>query len=170
MVGATVKKWSLKNIAKEVVGTLLMIFVVSITLNYLRQPDTNKQLPKLLLTTIDKSLVSTKQQGKKTVLHFWATWCPICKLEAPNLESIKDEVNLITIAVNSGTDEELLRFVKEHGYSYLVVNDDSGSMAKQFDVEVFPTTFIYDTQGKRSFVEVGYSTTLGLKARVALSE
>ncbi|HHH19568.1 MAG TPA: redoxin domain-containing protein [Campylobacterales bacterium] len=164
------KKWSLKHIAKEIVTTLLMVFIISLLINHFRQPEVSDQLPKLELTTLTGEEASTHNAGKPTVLHFWATWCPTCKFEAPNLEAIQDEVNLITVVVNSGEDQTVRDFIKEQGYGYSVVNDRDGKLAQQFNVEAFPTTFMYDATGALAFVEVGYSTSLGLQARVALIE
>ena len=163
------KNWSLKKIIKEVVITLLMVFIISVVLNYIRKPDTDALLPDIKALLISGKEVSFRSDGTKpTIIHFWATWCPTCKLEAPNLESIKDEAHVITVAVNSGGNSELKAFMKERGYSYSVVNDRDGTLSKKFGVDAFPTTFIYDSNGSLQFSEVGYSTTLGLKARLAL--
>ena len=163
------RNWSLKKIIKEIITTLLMLFVVSIVLNYIRKPDTDTLLPNIKTLLISGKEIALHSDGTKpTIIHFWATWCPTCKLEAPNLESIKDKAHLITIAVNSGSNSELKKFMQERGYSYNVVNDKDGTLSKKFGVTVFPTTFIYDSNGSLEFSEVGYSTTIGLKARLAL--
>ncbi len=164
------KNWSIKKILKEVAITLLMIFVVSFGLNYIRKPDISNSLPNIKLETINGKVVEFK--GKiPLLLHFWATWCPTCKLEAPNIESIKNSgVRVITIAVNSGTNNVLKKFMMDKGYSYSVINDNNGELATKFKVSAYPTTFIYDSNGTLQFAEVGYSTTIGLKARLALIE
>jgi thiol-disulfide isomerase/thioredoxin len=166
-----IKKWSLKKIIKETVTTLLMVFVVSMVLNYIRKPDTSNQLANIKAMDIYQHEIDFVESDKKnspTIIHFWATWCPTCKLEAPNIEALKNSCNVITIAVNSGTDEEIKSFMSERNLSYRVINDSDGLLAKKFGVEVFPTTFIYDANDTLRFSEVGYSTTVGLKARVAL--
>ncbi|SFV56628.1 Thioredoxin-related [hydrothermal vent metagenome] len=163
------KNWSIKKIIKEIVTTLLMVFVISMVLNYIRKPDSaNNQLSDLNVSLISGQQVSLMGKDKPIVIHFWATWCPTCKLEAPNLETIKDKAHLISVAVNSGSDSELRAFMKERGYSYNVVNDNEGKLSDKFGVEVFPTTFIYDAKGTLEFLEVGYSSAFGLKARLAL--
>lgn len=164
------KKWSIKNILKEILSTFLIVLMASLVINYFRQPDTSDQLPELTLKTIDQQIISTQPTNQPTVLHFWATWCPTCKLEAPNLESIQNQANVITVVVNSGDNETLKAFMKERGYSYRVVNDPNGALAGAFNVEAFPTTFIYNSKGQLKFAEVGYSTTVGLKARLAFIE
>ncbi len=162
------KNWSIKKILKEVAITFLMIFVISFGLNYIRKPDISSSLPNIKLETINGKVLEFK--GKTPlVVHFWATWCPTCKLEASNIESIKNSgVRVITIAVNSGTNKVLKEFMRDKGYSYSVINDSSGELATKFKVSAYPTTFIYDSNGTLQFAEVGYSTTIGLKARLAL--
>ncbi len=165
------KKWSLKKIAKEIISTLLMIFIISMVINYVRKPDSSDKLVDMQVLDIHNKKISLRDLAKKdapTILHFWATWCPTCKLEAPNLESLRNSCNVVTIAVNSGSNELLKSFMRERDLGYRVINDNNGDLAKRFGVEVFPTTFIYDSNGTLKFSEVGYSTTLGLKARVAL--
>jgi len=165
------KKWSLKKIAKEIISTLLMIFIISMVINYVRKPDSSDKLVDMQVLDIHNKKISLRDLAKKdapTILHFWATWCPTCKLEAPNLESLRNSCNVVTIAVNSGSNELLKSFMRERDLGYRVINDKNGDLAKRFGVEVFPTTFIYDSNGTLKFSEVGYSTTLGLKARVAL--
>ncbi len=163
--------WSLKKILKEIVTTLLMVFVVSMVINYIRKPDTSNQLADIKAMDIyqhEIEFIKSEKKSYPTIIHFWATWCPTCKLEAPNIEALKDSCNVITVAVNSGTNEEIKSFMDERNFSYRVINDGDGALAKQFGVEVYPTTFIYDRNGTLRFSEVGYSTTVGLKARVAL--
>lgn len=54
--------------------------------------------------------------------------------------------------------------------SFHVVNDSEGVLAKQFHVEAYPTTFIYNAKGELQFTEVGYTSTAGLLARIKLSQ
>ncbi len=163
------KKWSLKYILKEIVVTLLILFVVSMALNYIRKPEINENIYSYELRDIKNSKIDFKRyKGKPLVVHFWATWCPVCKLEAANIEQLSKEYSVITIAVNSGLDEEINTFMKEHELNYKVIHDKNGILAKKFNIEVYPTTLIYDKEGELKFTEVGYSTTLGLKARLEL--
>ena len=163
------KKWSLKYILKEIVVTLLILFVVSMALNYIRKPEINENIYSYELRDIKNSKIDFKRyKGKPLVVHFWATWCPVCKLEAANIERVAKTHNVISIAVNSGTDEKINTFMKEHELTYTVVHDQSGELAKKFNIEAYPTTLIYNKKGELKFTEVGYSTTLGLKARLEL--
>jgi thiol-disulfide isomerase/thioredoxin len=163
------KKWSLKNIIKEIVTTLLILFVVSMVLNYIRKPDIKENIYTYELTDIKNNRINFDDYKSKPLLvHFWATWCPICKLESSNIERVSKKYNVITVAVNSGLDEELINFIKENELTYKVIHDQSGELAKKFNIEAYPTTLIYNAKGELKFTEVGYSTTLGLKARLEL--
>lgn len=103
-------------------------------------------------------------------MHFWATWCPTCKVEAPNIESVSKNYNVLTIAVSSGSDEKVKAYMQEHELTFNVLNDVEGTWAKKFKVEAYPTTFIYDAKGELLFSEVGYTTTAGLLGRLKLAE
>jgi len=164
------KKWTVKSVLKEILSTLLLLFVVSMVINYIRKPEVSEDIYRLELTDIENnSLNMNKYKNKPLVVHFWATWCPTCKLEASNIETLSQKHNVISIAVSSGSNKKIQSFMKERNLSYKVINDSNGVLAKKFGIEVYPTTLIYDRNGILKFSEVGYSTTLGLQARMALS-
>jgi len=157
-----------KKFIKELAVGVVILFVVSLLLNHIRKPDLDSDaLPAIDVKLIDGS-VFHGEKGKAVIIHFWGSWCPICKLEAPNIQSVSENYNVLTIAVNSGSDREIKAYMKKHDLSFKVLNDREGEWAKMFKVEVFPTTFIYDGEGKLRFTEVGYTTTAGLTARMML--
>ena len=163
-------KWNFKSIVKEVAIAGIVIFILSNIMSYMRSPElSSTQLPQLEVKLLDgKQYVH--DSGRALVLHFWATWCPTCKLEAANIESVSKDYEVLTIAVNSGADVELNSYMKENDFTFKVLNDNDGTWAKKFKVEAYPTTFIYDAKGELRFTEVGYTTTVGLLARLKLTE
>lgn len=163
-------KLNMKKILKEVVVFAAALFVISNFISYLRSPllESDK-LPVIDVALIDgKIFGSTAMKGKPLVVHFWATWCPSCKAEASNIETISKEYEVLSIAVNSGTDEALNRYMAKNGYTFRVLNDTQGKWAGKFKVDVFPTTFIYDAEGMLKFTEVGYTSLLGFKSRLGV--
>lgn len=162
-------KWSLKNIIKELLITVVMLFVISMVINHIRQPEINEDIYRLNLSDTHNTTIHFDAfEQEPLVVHFWATWCPTCKFEASNIARIAKQHNLISIAVNSGSNEKINAYMKEHGFSYTVVNDQDGALAKKFNIGAYPTTLIYNGEGELKFTEVGYSTTLGLEARLGL--
>ena len=166
------RSWSVGKILKEVVTFLVMLFLISTAINYIRAPKLDsKKLPDIKGKLIDGSYFDSKSFTKKPLMiNFWGTWCPVCKQEAGNIARVSKSYNVLTIAVNSGSDKEIANWLKKEGVEYPVLNDRSGKLASQFRVNLFPTTFIYDSNGKLKFTESGYSTTAGLMARMKLAQ
>ncbi|MEA3521932.1 MAG: protein disulfide oxidoreductase [Campylobacterota bacterium] len=162
------KKFNLKKIAKEIAIMGITLFIVMNIISYLRSPKlSDTSLPNITSTLIDNTHYSSLNQSKKPLLiHFWATWCPTCKLEAGNIQKISEDFNVLTVAVKSGSDTEIRDYIKENNFDFKVINDSQGILSSQFSVPAFPTTFIYNSQGKLEFTEVGYTSILGLYARM----
>ena len=159
-----------KKIAKEITIGVLILFVASNVISYLRKPDlSSDMLPVIEVKLLDGSSYTVPKE-KPLIIHFWGTWCPVCKVEASNIQTLSEKYDVLTIAVNSGDNKKIKAYMTEHELNFKVLNDREGKWAQQFDVEVFPTTFIYDTKGNLRFSEVGYTTTAGLLARMAIVE
>jgi len=158
----------MKSILKELSIGLVVIFILSNIMSYVLKPElSSTQLPQVEVMLLDNSSYSLKK-GKPIVLHFWATWCKVCKLEVDNIERLSKQYEVLTIAVNSGDNAKIKAYLNEKGLTFMVVNDVDGSWTKQFNVEAFPTTFMYDGAGELRFTEVGYTTTAGLLARMSM--
>ncbi len=161
-------KINIKKVIKEIIIFTFIIFIMSNVISFLRKPDLQTDsLPYFQGNLITKKEFNLeKYRGKPLIIHFWATWCPTCKLEASNIEKISKEYQVITIAVNSGSDEKIQSFMSEHGLTFTTINDNSGKISKQFKISVYPTTFIFSSSGNLKFSEVGYTSSLGLKFRL----
>lgn len=159
------KKWNIRSTVKEIAIAVVLLVVLSNLISYIRKPElSSTQLPKIEAKLLDGTTFKV-QEGKPLLLYFWGEWCSVCKLQSSNIASISDDYNVLTIAVRSGSDEEIKRYMQEHGLSFKVINDIEGNWAKQFKVEVYPTVFIYDAKGQLKFTDVGYTTTAALLAR-----
>lgn len=102
-----------------------------------------------------------------TLVHFWATWCSICRTEQSNIVAIAhDHPNTITVAMNSGLTNEVKRYMQEQGIDFRTVNDPDGSISEAWGVHAVPASFIIAPDGKIQFVEVGYTTEMGLRLRL----
>lgn len=90
-------------------------------------------------------------QGKWVVVNYWATWCPPCLEEIPDLialhETRKDLV-VIGVALEYESAKEVARFVDDNLMSYPVVLGDDKVTAQIGPASVLPTTYIYNPQGK----------------------
>jgi thiol-disulfide isomerase/thioredoxin len=105
-------------------------------------------------------------RGKPVLLHFWATWCGVCKAEQSSLDAVSRDLPVLTVASQSGSAAEVGAFVREHGVEPRVIVDASSALARRFGVTMYPTTFVIDAAGEIRHVEVGYTTELGMRARM----
>lgn len=105
--------------------------------------------------------------GRPVLLHFWASWCGVCKAMHPQLDDLASEHDVVTIASQSGSAAEVRAFLAEQGWrAASTAIDADGRLARRFGVTAFPTTFVLDPTGAIRFAEVGYTTMLGLQARL----
>ena len=107
---------------------------------------------------------------KPVLVHFWATWCSICRVQEDSIAAIaQDHPNTITIAMQSGGSAEITRYMQEQKINFSVVNDTDGMLSRTWGVRGVPTSFIIAPDGQIRFVEVGYTTGLGLRFRLWLA-
>lgn len=160
----------IRSILKEIVIYGVLLILIANVISYLRSPE-QEQKPAFTGQLIDGSMATLEEfAGKPLILHFWATWCPTCRLEAPAIESLSNDYQVVSIAVESGDAAEVGAFMEENGYTFPVLNDPDGSIRRHFRVKAFPTTFILDGNGEIVFTEVGYTSNIGLRLRMKLAE
>lgn len=90
-------------------------------------------------------------KGKKVFLNFWASWCPPCKAEMPDIEKLfgqtKDS-DLVILAVNIGEDKSTAKsFIDSHKYNFTVLLDSDQSIASKYNIVAIPTSFFIDKEG-----------------------
>lgn len=151
---------------------LLLLVAIIIGVNLWRTRDAaSGPPPPLVATMLDGAYFDLKEHlGKPLFVHFWAEWCPICSLEEGSIESLSRDYTMITIAMSSGDDDAVRAYMHQNDLSFKVINDESGHIAQQWGVHAVPATFILDAAGDIRFVEMGYSSRLGLMLRHWLAE
>ena len=105
-------------------------------------------------------------RGKPVLVHFWATWCPVCKYENEGIDAIAEDYQVITVASWSEDRSAVQVFMREHSLSMPVIVDEDGEWARLYGVSGVPTSFIIDDQGTIRFRERGFTTETGLRLRL----
>lgn len=89
-------------------------------------------------------------QGKPILLNFWASWCPPCRKEMPELQAFTHEYGdkILVVGVNwNDSRDEVERFLNEYGVSYLNLLDTNGKIFVRYGLTGLPTTFFIDEDG-----------------------
>ena len=102
-------------------------------------------------------------EGKVVFLNFWATWCPPCKKEMPDIEALyhqynKNQEDVIILGVAGPKNEQnpntrevdkdgILKFLKENNITFPIVFDETDEVFSQYSISSLPTTFMIDKKG-----------------------
>ena len=125
--------------------------------------------PPLVGHLVDGSPYQLDPVDGPVLVHFWATWCPVCRLEQDNIADIARDKRVITIATTSGSPVEVAAFLQAEGLVMPVLMDEDGGIARNWGVQGVPATFIVDVQGDISHRGMGYATELGMRLRLWLA-
>jgi thiol-disulfide isomerase/thioredoxin len=130
------------------------------TLRFYRNPA---PAPTFIARDIDgRDVSSAALRGKVVIVNFWATWCPPCRAEIPDLvalqEKYKDHLQVIGISEDEGGPDVVRRFVADHKINYPIVMM-TAQIEKMFPgVSALPTSFIIDRDARIVQKHVGMLT------------
>jgi thiol-disulfide isomerase/thioredoxin len=162
MTPADWRKWAKR------LGWLLLFATVFFGVRTWQQRDlVAGPAPSLRAERLDGAIATVPATtGKPQLVYFWASWCPVCRLEQGTIDALARDHEVIAIAMNSGNDAAVRGFLKEQQLSFPVVNDPDSVLAQQWGVRGVPTALVVDAQGQIRFREVGYTTGWGLRLRL----
>ncbi|WP_258406859.1 protein disulfide oxidoreductase [Shewanella rhizosphaerae] len=145
----------------------LMVLVAFALLSYQQRNMISGEAPLLKGFTTQGQPIALKQ-GEVTLVYFWGTWCPVCRVTSPMVNSVAEQHKVISIAVASGTDDEINQFMAEHGYQFDVISDEE-MLHQAWGASVFPAIYIVDTQGQIRFKTSGATSSWGMRLRLLLA-
>ena len=91
-------------------------------------------------------------KGKTVLLHFWATWCPPCVVELPELAGFirradPDKVALLAVCVDETGADDIRAFLSAWGLVLPVYLDPGGRLSERFGTHRYPETYVLDPEG-----------------------
>ncbi len=125
------------------------------------QQRSDSQAPDFTVTTIDgKEMTLSALEAKVTIIDFFATWCPPCRMEIPHFVDLYNQYSgqgcaIIGISVDTGA-EPLAKFIQDYGITYPVAHDSQGIGDRYGPIRSIPTTFVLDQNKQIVKTYIGY--------------
>lgn len=141
----------------------------------LESDDAKRQNADFTLTDLQgKTWHLQDMKGKVVLVNFWATWCPPCRKEMPDLNALynkfKDQ-GFVVLAISDEESAKVTPYIAEHKISYPVMLDPGRKVNDAFIVEGIPKSFVYDRSGKMVAQSIDMRTKnqfLGMLAQAGL--
>jgi peroxiredoxin len=148
--------------SKLIQNSILLLAFLAFTFTLSGQ----RSIPDIDVMTLagDKvNLADHANNGKISILSFWATWCSPCKKELDAISDIYEEwqeeydVELIAISVdNSRSMAKVGPMVEQKGWDYIIYLDPNQDLQKSLNFRVVPQTFVLDKEGNIAYSHTGY--------------
>lgn len=135
-------------------------------------PQTSLAAPDWQLKNLEGKPVKLSDfKGKVVLLNFWATWCPPCREEVPDLVSLQRQyaargLVVLGISMDEGGPAGVASFAKRFEINYLIVMGDEKTSAAYGGIQVLPTTFIIDRKGNVVDGLQGATDRAGLEEKI----
>jgi peroxiredoxin len=153
---------------------VVIVVVASILGNlWLSRDQAGGQAPPLFAQNVNSGHWQTVKVADfegPVLVYFFADWCPICKIQNHTIESINENYPVIAIAMQSGNLENVREYVRDHKLTMSVLNDEQGSLSRDFGVTGVPASFIINPHNEIRFSTRGYATELGLLSRLWMAQ
>lgn len=154
---------------KQITIFSVMFFIMSFAVDIWRTKDIDRKvLPPLQGMTINNQAIDLKALSfKKPVLvYFWGTWCPVCSVVSPSVNTISQYYPTYSIAMQSGDNATLKKYMNTEEHQFTVINDDDNTIARSLGVQVTPLVMVI-AQGELVNFTTGYVSLFGLWWRIA---
>lgn len=146
----------------EIIGFFQRIIICTGIMKPDIQMSPEKQLPSdynwKLISIKNEILDMRELKGKVLFINFWATWCPPCVAEMPDINNLykkikSDRIIFLMVSLNSEW-EKVKEFIKRNAYTFPVYRS-TGALPSVFSVKTIPTTFVISPDGKIVMIKKG---------------
>jgi thiol-disulfide isomerase/thioredoxin len=140
---------------------LTALAVAAIWLTASAELSRGEKMPPMTMTDLNGKQIKIAASGKVQIIDFWATWCGPCRQAIPGLQALHKKyqsrgLQVIGVAMQSGTAQDVKQFVKQHGMTYPICMPPD-SVLHKYQVQAFPTLYVVDKKGVVRHAQVGFS-------------
>lgn len=167
-MSSVISRLSVKRTLITLAAGMLVIGVVLL----LHRPNTTSSapgssgrasLPNLAFPDLNGSEQNLSDyRGRPLFVNMWATWCPPCRAEIPDLQRLftsEKQSGFTVLGVDQGQDAEpVSMFVSDYKLTYPILVDKSEQLSSSLGSSGLPTTLVYDRAGKLVDVVIGMMT------------
>ena len=153
----------MKHIAIVVLLLLLSVPLLAQVTDTTTLTKVGQAVPNFTVTTLDGKVVKIAElKGKVVLINFFATWCGPCMGEMPHVEKeiwqqLKSEKLVVLAIGREHSKDELIKFNKEKGFTFLIAPDPKRDVYSLFAKQFIPRNYVIGTDGKILFQSMGYS-------------
>ncbi|WP_077324848.1 TlpA family protein disulfide reductase [Virgibacillus siamensis] len=122
--------------------------------------DVGDTAPDFQLETLSgKKVKLSDYRGGPVMLNFWASWCPPCRAEMPDMEKLHQNKDVTILAVNLTESESgkgnVKEFVNKYNLTFPILLDEEVRVAAMYQIRPIPTTFFIDSEGVIQYTAFG---------------
>ncbi len=170
-VKVTIERTFARSCLRALLASLILVIVCMAPV-----PSFSGRAPDFTLPDLEGKQVKLSGLLRRgpVVLDFWATWCKPCVKAFPGLQAIHDKyskrgLSVLAISVDSPrTQARVAPFIKSNKYSFDVLLDNDGRVARLYNAIIIPRTLLLDQQGQVAFASIGYHPSNHEKLEEAL--
>lgn len=165
------KKSLISRLIKNIFVFGSLFIVLSFVVDWYRAPATPLQFEQQVHYDIQNQpkIIAQLSHEKPMLLYFWGSWCHFCKVVSPSIQQLSENgTEVLSVALKSGSDTEVQRYLNENNYTFATLNDPTGEFSQGWNIQATPTILIIKN-GKIFNHTTGYTSYLSLKLRLWLA-
>lgn len=116
--------------------------------------------PDFSLETMEGETIQLSElRGEKVMLNFWASWCPPCQAEMPDIQKYHENGEGAIVSVNlietETSEKHVANFINDYDLTFPVLVDHKSQVANLYTAQALPTSYLIDTEGKIGHIAIG---------------
>lgn len=156
---------------KQIAIFMLFAIVITGVMDIWRGKDIPREnLPDIKGVTLAGTEIDimAMSQDQAVLVYFWGSWCPVCNFVSPAVDTMAKIYPVVTVAMNSGPDDKMVKYLAHKGYGFDTINDNNSDIARDWSVQLTPTLMVFK-DGELKHYTTGFTSLPGMWWRMLLS-